>query len=203
MAHSDTRQTGCSFSCASPLLRGAHEFEKLVAYSPDQTIILVLMGVSGAGKTTIGTRLADALGWEFFDGDTFHPAANIDKMAAGLPLDDKDRWPWLRSLHDFIHERLIVGAPAVVACSALKTSYRSILMDGNEGARLVYLKGSRELIRRRLEERTDHFFDAALLDSQFEALEEPDPSEALIVPIDQSPDAIIDTIKQAVVDNVA
>ncbi len=161
------------------------------------------MGVSGAGKTTVGTRLADELGREFFDGDAFHPADNIDKMAAGIPLTDQDRWPWLRSLHDFIHERLIVGAPAVVACSALKASYRSILMDGNAGARLVYLKGSRVLIRRRMEERADHFFDASLLDSQFEALEEPDSSEALIVPIDQPVDAIVDTIKQAVAaDNV-
>lgn len=160
------------------------------------------MGVSGAGKTTIGMRLAEELGWEFFDGDTFHPADNIDKMAAGTPLTDQDRWPWLRSLHDFIHERLIVGAPAVVACSALKAKYRSILMDGNQGAQLVYLKGDRSLIQRRLQERTDHFFDATLLDSQFEALEEPDPSEALIVPIDQPIDAIVDTIKQAVTNNV-
>lgn len=165
-------------------------------------MILVLMGVSGSGKTTVGTRLADELDWEFFDGDAFHPADNIDKMAAGIPLNDKDRWPWLRSLHDFIHERLIVGAPAVVACSALKESYRSILMDGNTGARLVYLKGDRALVRRRMEERADHFFDTDLLDSQFDALEEPDAGEALIVPIDQPVDAIIDTIKQAVVDNV-
>ena len=160
------------------------------------------MGVSGAGKTTVGTRLADELGREFFDGDTFHPADNIDKMAAGVPLTDRDRWPWLRSLHDFIHERLIVGAPAVVACSALKETHRAILMDGNTGARLVYLKGERNLIRRRLEARTDHFFDADLLDSQFEALEEPDPSEALIVSIDQPVDAMVDTIKQATADNI-
>jgi gluconokinase len=165
-------------------------------------MVLVLMGVSGAGKTTVGTRLAYELGWEFFDGDTFHPADNIDKMAAGIPLTDQDRWPWLRSLHDFIHERLIVGAPAVVACSALKRAHRAILMDGNTGARLVYLKGDRDLIRRRLKERTDHFFDADLLDSQFEALEEPSPQNALIVPIDQPVGAIVDTIKQAATDNV-
>lgn len=161
------------------------------------------MGVSGAGKTTIGTRLADELGWEFFDGDEFHPAANIDKMAEGIPLDDEDRWPWLRALHDFIHERLIVGAPAVVACSALKADYREILMDGNQGAQLVYLKGSPELIRRRLEERADHFFDAELLTTQFDALEEPCPGKALTVPIDQSPEAIVRVIKDALANNVA
>jgi carbohydrate kinase (thermoresistant glucokinase family) len=166
-------------------------------------MVIVLMGVSGAGKTTIGTRLAEKLDWEFFDGDEFHPAANIDKMAEGIPLDDEDRWPWLRALHDFIHERLIVGAPAVVACSALKGDYREILMDGNQGARLVYLKGSRALIRRRLEQRADHFFDAELLETQFDALEEPCPDEALTVPIDQPPEAIVRTIKSALVSNPA
>lgn len=166
-------------------------------------MVIILMGVAGSGKTTVGTRLADALGWEFFDGDAFHPAANVDKMAQGIPLTDDDRWPWLRALHDFIHERLIVGAPAVVACSALKASYRSILVDGNRGARLVYLKGSRDVIRQRLEARADHFFDADLLDSQFEALEEPPPDEALIVPIDQPPAAIVQTIKEALIDNGA
>jgi len=166
-------------------------------------VVIVLMGVSGSGKTTIGTRLADDLGWEFFDGDEFHPAANIDKMAEGIPLDDEDRWPWLRALHDFIHERLIVGAPAVVACSALKARYREVLMDGNQGARLVYLKGSRDLIRRRLEQRTDHFFDADLLTTQFEALEEPGPDETLTVSIDQPPEAIVHAIKEALMNNVA
>lgn len=166
-----------------------------------QTTVIVLMGVAGAGKTTIGVRLADALDWEFFDGDDFHPAANIDKMDQGIPLTDEDRWPWLRALHDFIHERLIVGAPAVVACSALKADYRRILLDGNQGARLVYLKGSRALIRRRLQDRADHFFDADLLDSQFEALEEPSPDEALHVAIDQPPEAIVHAITDALVNN--
>lgn len=161
------------------------------------------MGVSGAGKTTVGTRLAEDLGWEFFDGDEFHPAANIDKMAQGIPLTDEDRWPWLRALHDFIHERLIVGVPAVVACSALKADYRRILLDGNQGARLVYLKGSQALIRHRLEERADHFFNAELLESQFDALEEPSPDEALHVPIDQPPDAIVESIKQSLINNAA
>jgi len=174
-----------------------------VAFYSSHTVVIVLMGVSGAGKTTVGMQLADDLDWEFFDGDEFHPAANIDKMAEGIPLDDEDRWPWLRALHDFIHERLIVGAPAVVACSALKASYRDVLLDGNQGARLVYLKGPRELIRRRLEARADHFFDAELLATQFDALEEPCPDEALTVSIDQPPEAIVRTIKEALVDNVA
>jgi carbohydrate kinase (thermoresistant glucokinase family) len=165
--------------------------------------VIILMGVSGSGKTTIGTQLADELGWEFFDGDEFHPAANIDKMAQGTPLTDEDRWPWLRALHDFIHERLIVGVPAVVACSALKADYRRILLDGNQGAQLVYLKGRRELIRRRLEERAGHFFNAELLASQFDALEEPSPDEALHVSIDQPPEAIVETIKQSLINSAA
>ncbi len=163
-------------------------------------MVIVLMGVSGAGKTTVGIQLADALAWEFFDGDAFHPADNIDKMAEGIPLTDEDRWPWLRALHDFIHERLMVGAPAVVACSALKEAYRDVLLDGNDGAHLVYLKGSYALIRRRLEARTGHFFDADLLDSQFDALEEPDPDEVLTIEVDRKPDEIARIITRELVE---
>ena len=166
-------------------------------------MVIILMGVSGAGKTTVGNRLARDLGWEFFDGDAFHPADNLDKMVEGIPLTDEDRWPWLRALHDFIHERLMVGAPAVVACSALKATYRDTLLDGNEGAYLVYLKGSYDLIRSRLKARTGHFFDAELLDSQFEALEEPDPDEVLTVDIGRPPDEVVEVIKQALVDDIA
>lgn len=163
-------------------------------------MVIILMGVSGAGKTTVGLRLTDLLGWEFFDGDVFHPSANIDKMAAGIPLTDEDRWPWLRALHDFIHERLMVKVPAIVACSALKAAYREVLLDGNEGAHLVYLKGSHALIRRRLEARTDHFFDAEMLDSQFAALEEPDPDAVVTVDIDRPPDEIARCIKRTLVE---
>lgn len=162
--------------------------------------VIILMGVSGAGKTTVGTRLSEALGWEFFDGDAFHPAANIDKMAAGIPLTDEDRWPWLRAIHDFIHERLMTNTPAVVACSALKAAYREVLLDGNEGARLVYLKGSYDLIRHRLKVRTDHFFDAELLDTQFAALEEPDPDDVLTIEVDRPPGEIVRIIKRELVD---
>lgn len=191
------RTLSLSYSCALLRYQAAFDPTLPVSDSLDRPKVIILMGVSGAGKTTIGTQLAEALGWEFFDGDDFHPADNVDKMAQGIPLTDDDRWPWLRALHDFIHERLLVGAPAVVACSALKADYRRILVDGNEGARIVYLKGSRSLIRRRLEQRPGHFFDPELLDSQFDTLEEPDPDEVLTVDIDRPPEAIIRTIIEA------
>ncbi|MEF8939200.1 MAG: gluconokinase [Salinivenus sp.] len=159
-------------------------------------MVVVLMGVSGSGKTTVGTRLAEALGWTFADGDDFHPSANVEKMRRGEPLTDADRWPWLRALRDYIGERLANDAPAVVACSALKAAYREVLLGDNPGAKLVYLRGGYTLIRRRMEARPDHFFNAEMLDSQFEALEEPAPDEALIVDIDAPPDEIVDTIRR-------
>lgn len=164
----------------------------------NHTTVLILMGVSGAGKTTVGTRLADAVGWDFFDGDDFHPPSNVEKMGSGTPLTDEDRWPWLRALRDVIHERLEEGTAAVVTCSALKAAYREVLLEGNEGAQLVYLKGSFDLIRQRMEARADHFFDADLLASQFDALEEPDPEVALTVNVDASPDAIVRTIQREI-----
>ena len=160
-------------------------------------MVIVLMGVSGAGKTTVGTRLADALGWDFADADTFHPEVNVEKMKRGEPLTDADRWPWLHSIRDFIEKRLAEGEPAVVTCSALKADYRDVLLDGLNDVCLTYLRGSQERIRDRLQKRTDHFFDAELLESQFETLEEPSPEETLIVDIDASPDAIVETIRQA------
>ncbi|MFB6099566.1 MAG: gluconokinase [Salinibacter sp.] len=159
-------------------------------------MVLILMGVSGSGKTTVGTRLADALEWDFVDGDAFHPEANVQKMERGEPLTDADRWPWLRAIRDFIHEQLSEGTPTIVACSALKAAYREVLLDDNPGAQIVYLKGSYDLIRRRLEARTDHFFDLELLDSQFEALEEPVAEAALTVHVDASPEAIVRTIRR-------
>lgn len=157
-------------------------------------MVVILMGVSGSGKTTIGQRLAERLDWPFADGDAFHPDANVEKMSRGEPLTDEDRWPWLHSIRDFIAERLADEKPAVVACSGLKAAYRDVLLDDNDGAELVYLRGSYDLIRQRMEARTDHFFDADLLDSQFDALEEPSPNEALIVDIDAAPDEIVETI---------
>lgn len=165
-----------------------------VATEENDSPVLILMGVSGSGKTTVGTRLAETLGWDFADGDDFHPDANVEKMSRGEPLTDEDRWPWLRAIRDFIHQRLEQGEPAIVACSALKAAYRDVLLDGNEGAEIVYLKGSSDLIRRRMEARSDHFFDAELLDSQFEALEEPGTEAALTVSVDAPPAAIVRTI---------
>ncbi len=155
------------------------------------------MGVSGAGKTTVGKHLARELDWTFVDGDDFHPDANVQKMRRGKPLTDEDRWPWLEAIRDFIHERLAQNEPAIVACSALKATYREVLLDGNDDAKVVYLRGDYDLIRRRLKARTDHFFDPDLLDSQFAALEEPSAEDTLIVDVDAPPDAIVRTIRRA------
>ena len=159
-----------------------------------QTRAIILMGVSGAGKTTIGRRLAKELGWTFYDGDDFHPKVNVRKMRGGEALTDDDRRPWLRALQCHIADLLSEGEPAVVACSALKEDYRKALLKGNEGARVVYLKGSYTLIEERLKERRGHFFDAELLASQFEALEE--PKNAIIVDISQSPKEIVREIEK-------
>ncbi|PYS80122.1 MAG: gluconate kinase, partial [Acidobacteria bacterium] len=134
-------------------------------------MVIILMGVSGSGKTTIGRRLADELGWKFYDGDDFHPRANVEKMAHGVPLDDEDRAPWLESLRDLIRSCLVRGESAVLACSALKRSYRQYLLI-DENVMLVYLKGDYELIEERLEGRSEHFMKPKMLDSQFDALEE-------------------------------
>jgi gluconokinase len=163
-------------------------------------MVIILMGVSGSGKTTIGKRLAEVLDWEFVDGDDFHPEANVEKMSRGEPLTDDDRWPWLRSIREFIDERLATDDPALVACSALKPSYRDVLLNGAEDAHLVYLRGNYDLIRERMEARADHFFDADMLDSQFDTLVEPDADEAVIVDIDASPDEIVQTICDRVPD---
>lgn len=168
--------------------------------SPIIHMVIVLMGVSGSGKTTVGTRLADTLDWTFVDGDDFHPDANVEKMRRGTPLTDEDRWPWLRAIRDYIGTRLAQNDPAVVACSALKAAYREVLFDGNDEAQLVYLRGPYDLIRDRMHARADHFFDEELLDSQFEALEEPSADEALIVDIEASPEQIVRTIRRRLPD---
>src|SRR5947209_13177223 len=138
------------------------------------------MGVSGSGKTTVGAMLAGELGWKYAEADAFHPTANIEKMAAGHPLTDEDRRPWLAAIAAWIDQRIEAGRPGVVTCSALKRAYRDQLRRPQEA--LVYLQGSRELIASRMAARHGHFFSAAMLDSQFADLEEPDPDEhALIV----------------------
>ena len=153
------------------------------------------MGVSGAGKTAIGRSLSARLGWEFVDGDDLHPAANREKMAAGLPLDDADRAPWLRSIRELIDRHERQGASLIIACSALKNSYRELLLGDTHTTRLVYLRGSRSLIESRLRARRGHFFDPALLDSQFETLEEPDG--AIVVDIDGEIDDVTDAVLDA------
>lgn len=149
-----------------------------------QPQVAVFMGVSGAGKSTLGAAVAAALGWPFYDGDDLHPAANVAKMSAGIPLTDADRRPWLARLHDLIADHLARGEPAVVACSTLKRGYRKQLRAGNEGLIFVYLRGDRERIGRRLARRQGHYMPAGLLASQFADLEEPGPEEALVVDID-------------------
>ena len=148
--------------------------------------VLVLMGVSGCGKSTVGAMLAGRLGWDFQEGDDLHPPANVAKMAAGHPLDDEDRWPWLARVAAWVEERTAAGRPGVVTCSALKRSYRDVLRG--DRVRFVYLAGSREQIARRLAARHGHYMPSSLLDSQFAILEPPGPDEqALTVDVQSSP----------------
>jgi gluconokinase len=157
--------------------------------------IVVVMGVSGSGKTTIARSLAAAKHWAVLEGDSFHPPANVEKMKAGTPLTDEDRWPWLRAIAAAIDEYRARGENAVVACSALRRAYRDILIGDRPDVRLVYLKGSKELIAERMKARKGHFMPASLLDSQFQALEEPGPDEnPIIVEIGGTPDEIVQAI---------
>jgi gluconokinase len=155
-------------------------------------MIVVLMGVSGSGKTTIGEQLARRLGWRFIEGDEYHPPENIAKMAAGIALDDADRWPWL----DRLNQRLRTERDAVVTCSALKETYRRRLLEGIVDARLVYLEGSRELIASRVQTRKHKYMPASLLDSQFQTLEPPREAVRIDVaqPIERSLDEIVKAI---------
>jgi gluconokinase len=161
-------------------------------------MIVIVAGVSGSGKTTVGAMLAGRLHWLFADGDDFHPAANIEKMRAGVPLTDADRWPWLRAIADWMDERIARDESAVVACSALKRSYRDILLDGRPDARLVFLMVDREVLARRLAARHGHFFRAELLDSQFGTLELPQPDEHAVTVIEHSPDQPADTVESII-----
>ncbi len=152
------------------------------------------MGVAGTGKTTVGQQLALALGWPFFDGDDFHPQANKDKMAAGQPLTDDDRWPWLAALRGLIEQKLKEEETAVVACSALKASYRTYLLPDDPRLALVHLTGPRTLIQERLQARPGHFFDASLLSDQLAVLDPPSASEALTVDCQLASTEIVTTI---------
>jgi carbohydrate kinase (thermoresistant glucokinase family) len=143
-------------------------------------VILIVAGVSGCGKTTVGALLAGQLGWEFADADDFHPEANVAKMRSGIPLTDADREPWLRSVGRWMDGEIAAGRSAVVACSALKRSYRDLLLDGRPDAVMAFLMVSREELDRRLLARTGHFFPEKLLDSQLATLEPPQPDERVV-----------------------
>jgi len=143
--------------------------------------ILLVMGVSGSGKTTVAETLAAELSVEFLEGDKLHPRANVEKMKSGTPLTDDDRWPWLGAIAAKIDEWRAEGKAGVITCSALKRSYRDILIGSRPRVRLVYLQGSHELVHRRMAARRGHFMPVGLLDSQFATLQEPGPDERPIV----------------------
>jgi 6-phosphogluconate dehydrogenase len=150
--------------------------------------LIIVMGVSGSGKSTIGRALASRLDIDFYDGDDFHPASNVQKMASGQPLNDQDRLPWLEAINAFAKEKL-QDTSIIVACSALKDSYRDLLSKDIDTV-FIYLKGNAEEIIQRLSLRKNHFMPAKLLESQFQALEE--PSNAIVIPINQSIAEIIE-----------
>lgn len=149
-------------------------------------VVLVLMGVSGSGKTTVAVALAERLRWDFQEGDDLHPEANRQKMAAGIPLTDEDRWPWLNRIADWISAKLHAGESGIVTCSALRQRYRDRL--SGDGVVFVFLHGSRELIDERLSRRTGHFMPESLLDSQFRTLEPPsDGKDTVVVELGGTP----------------
>ncbi len=158
-------------------------------------MVLVLMGVTGAGKTTVGEALAAELHWRFVDADEFHSPENVAKMHVGIPLDDADRTPWLRSLREAIVRWLQEGDNVVLACSALKDAYRRMLMVSSE-VRFVYLRGDYKLIADRLAARREHYMNTGLLRSQFDALEE--PQDVLTINVDKPVNEIVDEIRRAI-----
>jgi gluconokinase len=158
-------------------------------------MIVMLMGVSGSGKTTVGRILARDLGWGFIDADDYHPAANVEKMRRGIPLDDEDRRPWLQTLRRVVDEASGRHEDVVLACSALKHAYQEYLeQDVPQNVRYVYLSGSEELIRRRLAGRTGHFMNPGLLHSQFETLEP--PGGAVVIDVTPAPEAVAAEIRR-------
>lgn len=160
---------------------------------------VIVMGVSGAGKSTVAKPLAERLDFPFLEGDDLHPKANVEKMHAGVPLTDADRAPWLAAIGRWIDQRAAAGEGGVVTCSALRRAYRDDLRGGRPQVRIVYLKGSKALIAERLEHRAGHFMPPALLDSQFATLEEPGPEEdVIVIDIDQPPERQVDEIAEQI-----
>ncbi|MFO1084251.1 MAG: gluconokinase [Reyranellaceae bacterium] len=161
----------------------------------NRPLIAVVMGVSGSGKSTVAGRLAAELGWEYQEGDALHPPENVEKMKGGTPLGDADRLPWLRRIAERIDDWRAQGLSGVVTCSALKRAYRDIIVGDRPDVRLVYLKGSPDLIKERLAQRRGHFMPPALLDSQFVVLQEPAADEhAVVVDIGGGPEEIVNEI---------
>jgi gluconokinase len=166
--------------------------------SPTAPAVLIVMGVSGSGKSTVGALLALRLRWEFEDADWFHPASNVEKMHNGVPLTDEDRRPWLGAIAAWIAETRRSGGHGVIACSALKRRYRNVLVGNRADVRLVYLKGDEAIIARRIATRHEHFMPRSLLHSQYAALEEPGPDEnPITVSIEPAPREIVAQVLSA------
>ena len=156
--------------------------------------VIIVMGVSGSGKTTVGQVLAQTLNWPFYDADDFHTPENVAKMARDTPLNDDDRHPWLLRLRDLISEHLVQDTNAVLACSALKRRYRDLLREGNTGVTFVFLQGDFDIIWQRMAARDDHYMKASMLQSQFDTLEPPSSEEALIFSIERDLDDLVQSI---------
>ncbi|MCB0322351.1 MAG: gluconokinase [Bdellovibrionales bacterium] len=158
-------------------------------------MVIVLMGVTGCGKTTVGKILAQELNWHFYDADDFHPEENVEKMRKGIPLNDEDRLPWLEALRNLINQAHQEEFNAILACSALKENYREMLSHELKPVKFIYLRGPEELIQDRLNARQGHYMNPKLLPSQFAALEEPSPDKAIHIDIAPSPQQIADSIR--------